>query len=335
MTRALVTGGAGFIGAHLVRGLLAAGHDVAVLDNLSTGSRANLEPVLADVRFVEGDLRDPAALREAMRGAEWVFHQAALPSVPRSVADPLASHEHNATGTLAALVAARDAGVRRFVYAASSSAYGGTPGLPKVETMPARPLSPYAVSKYAGELYCEVFHRLYGLETISLRYFNVFGPMQRPDSPYAAVVPRFLAALLAGEAPVVHGDGRQTRDFTYVDDAVAANLAAAAAPTTDRLAGEVFNVACGEQHSLLDVLGLLGELTGAQVAPRHVEARPGDVRDSLADIGKARRAFGYRPSVGLREGLARTLRWLAERAAGPQAGTAGGEAGRSERGSAR
>lgn len=308
MAKTLVTGGAGFIGSHLVEGLLAAGRDVTVLDNLSTGSIRNLDGLRPRARFVEGDIRDAGTLRPLLAGVEVVFHLAALASVPRSVADPLSSHDHNATGTLAALLAARDSGVRRFIYSASSSAYGDTETLPKVETMPARPRSPYAISKYMGELYAETFHRLYGLETVSLRYFNIFGPRQAPDSPYAAVIPKFVTALLAGEPPVVHGDGRQTRDFTFVANAVAANLGAAFAPP-DRVAGRVFNVGCGDRTSLLDLLGLLRDLTGSRVAPRHVEARAGDVRDSQADIDSARQAFGYEAAVGLREGLARTVAW--------------------------
>ncbi len=311
MAKTLVTGGAGFIGSHLVEGLVAAGHEVVVLDNLSTGARENLDPVRGRVRFVEGDVRDAAALRPLLQGVSWVFHLAALASVPRSVADPFSSHDHNATGTLTILLAARDAGVQRFVYSASSSAYGDTETLPKVETMPARPRSPYAISKYVGELYAETFQRLYGLETVSLRYFNIFGPRQAPDSPYAAVIPKFVTALLGGEPPVVHGDGRQTRDFTFVANAVAANLGAAQAPAA-RVAGQVFNVGCGDRTSLLDLLGELRALIGARVATRHVEPRAGDVRDSQADIEAARRAFGYEPSVGLREGLARTVDWYRE-----------------------
>ncbi len=311
MAKTLVTGGAGFIGSHLVEGLVAAGHEVVVLDNLSTGARENLDPVRGSVRFVEGDVRDAAALRPLLQGVSWVFHLAALASVPRSVADPFSSHDHNATGTLTILLAARDAGVQRFVYSASSSAYGDTETLPKVETMPARPRSPYAISKYVGELYAETFQRLYGLETVSLRYFNIFGPRQAPDSPYAAVIPKFVTALLGGEPPVVHGDGRQTRDFTFVANAVAANLGAAQAPAA-RVAGQVFNVGCGDRTSLLDLLGELRALIGARVAARHVEPRAGDVRDSQADIEAARRAFGYEPSVGLGEGLARTVDWYRE-----------------------
>jgi nucleoside-diphosphate-sugar epimerase len=311
MAKTLVTGGAGFIGSHLVEGLVAAGHEVVVLDNLSTGARENLDPVRGRVRFVEGDVRDAAALRPLLQEVSWVFHLAALASVPRSVADPFSSHDHNATGTLTILLAARDAGVQRLVYSASSSAYGDTDTLPKVETMPARPRSPYAISKYVGELYAETFHRLYGLETVSLRYFNIFGPRQAPDSPYAAVIPKFVTALLGGEPPAIHGDGRQTRDFTFVANAVAANLGAAQAPAA-RVAGQVFNVGCGDRTSLLDLLGELRALIGARVAARHVEPRAGDVRDSQADIEAARRAFGYEPSVGLREGLARTVDWYRE-----------------------
>jgi nucleoside-diphosphate-sugar epimerase len=311
MAKTLVTGGAGFIGSHLVEGLVAAGHEVVVLDNLSTGARENLDPVRGRVRFFEGDVRDAATVRSLLQGVSWVFHLAALASVPRSVADPFSSHDHNATGTLTILLAARDAGVQRFVYSASSSAYGDTETLPKVETMPARPRSPYAISKYVGELYAETFQRLYGLETVSLRYFNIFGPRQAPDSPYAAVIPKFVTALLGGEPPVVHGDGRQTRDFTFVANAVAANLGAAQAPAA-RVAGQVFNVGCGDRTSLLDLLGELRALIGARVAARHVEPRAGDVRDSQADIEAARRAFGYEPSVGLGEGLARTVDWYRE-----------------------
>lgn len=312
VARSLVTGGAGFIGSNLARGLLAAGHAVVVVDNLSTGTRDNLADVAAEIEFVEGDVRDRDLMARLMRGVEWVFHQAALPSVPRSVADPWSSNDHNVNGTLSVLLAARDAGARRVVYAASSSAYGDTPTLPKRESMPATPLSPYAITKYVGELYCEAFHRLYGLETVALRYFNVFGPRQNPNSEYAAVIPKFITALLTGTTPVIHGDGEQTRDFTYIDNVVAANLAAAAAPA-EAVAGRVFNLGCGGRISLNRLLRELRSITGARVEPVHTAPRPGDVRDSEADISRAAEAFGYRPEVGLEEGLRRTVAWFAER----------------------
>lgn len=304
---ALVTGGAGFIGSHLVDRLVRDGWRVRVLDDFSTGRDANLEGALAAVQLVRGDLLDPPTLERAVAGVEVVFHQAAVPSVPRSVAEPLRTHEVNATGTLRVLEAARRAGVRRVVYAASSSAYGDTPELPKVETMPPRPRSPYALQKWAGEAYCALYAELYGLETVSLRYFNVFGPRQDPGSEYAAVVPRFATACLRGEPPVVYGDGEQTRDFTFVADAVQANVRAADAPAAS---GAVVNVAGGRRVSLNELLALLADVTGAQVRPRHEPPRPGDVRDSLADLGRARALLGYEPSVDLREGLRRTVESL-------------------------
>ena len=308
MTRiALVTGGAGFIGSHLVDGLLAGGWRVRLLDDFSSGREANVAHLNGSAELLRGDLRDRALLARALAGAEVVFHQGAVPSVPRSVAEPERTNDVNVTGTLGVLEAARAAGVRRVVFASSSSAYGDTPVLPKVETMPPCPLSPYALQKYAGERYCQLYHRLYGLETVALRYFNVYGPRQNPKSEYAAVIPRFATACLAGQAPVVFGDGEQTRDFTFVADAVAANLLAADAP---RAAGEVVNVAGGRRVSLNELLGEIRTLTGAQVAPRHEAARAGDVRDSLADLGRARELLGYAPRVDLRAGLARTIESL-------------------------
>jgi nucleoside-diphosphate-sugar epimerase len=239
-----------------------------------------------------------------MNGITHVLHQAALSSVPRSVVDPHASHEVNATGTLNLLLAARDAGVARFVYASSSSAYGDSPTQPKVETMATAPLSPYAISKLAGEQYCRVFTTLYGLETVALRYFNVFGPRQDPNSEYAAVVPRFMTAVLGGRAPTIYGDGRQSRDFTYIDNAVDANLKACEAPTA--AVGRAYNIACGKRATLLEMLGLIEKITGRTARPTHEPARPGDVRDSLADIGAARKLLGYEPGVTLEEGLRRT-----------------------------
>jgi nucleoside-diphosphate-sugar epimerase len=301
---ALVTGGAGFIGSHLADGLLAAGWRVWLLDDFSSGRETNVAHLLGNVELLRGDLRDAALLARVLPGVEVVFHQGAVPSVPRSVAEPERTNDVNVTGTLRVLEASRTAGVRRVVFAASSAVYGDTPVLPKVETMPPCPLSPYALQKYAGERYCQLFHRLYGLETVALRYFNVYGPRQDPNSEYAAVIPRFARACLAGEAPLVFGDGEQTRDFTFVGDAVAANLLAADAP---RAAGEVMNVAGGRRVSLNQLLREIRELTHAQVEARYQPARPGDVRDSLADLSRARELLGFEPQVDLRTGLARTI----------------------------
>jgi nucleoside-diphosphate-sugar epimerase len=306
VARNLVTGGAGFIGSAIVRELLARGERPRVLDNFSTGRRENLADVLQRIDLVEGDLRDPAAVAAACQGVDCVFHEAALPSVPRSLERPQDSNDVNVTGTLNLLVAARDAKVRRVVYAGSSSAYGNTPVLPKVETMVPNPLSPYAVAKLAGELYCSVFSRNYGLETVTLRYFNVFGPRQDPTSPYAAVIPKFLRAIARGESPVIHGDGTQSRDFTYVDNVVAANLLAATAPG---VSGEVMNVACGERVTLLDLHAQLCALLGSKLQPCFGPPRAGDVQHSLADIGKARRLLDYAPIVSFVDGLRRLERW--------------------------
>ena len=302
--KVLVTGGGGFIGSHLVTRLLSLGHEVRVVDNFATGRRENLAEVKDRIDLIEGDLRDLHTLRVASEGTAWIFHQAALPSVARSVEDPLLTNAVNVEGTLNVLVAARDAGVRRVVYAASSSAYGDTPTLPKVETMPASPLSPYALQKFASEEYCSLFTRLYGLETVALRYFNVFGPRQDPASPYAAVIPKFIGMLARGESPTVHGDGEQSRDFTYIDNVVDANLLAAESATA---AGEVINVACGERITLNRLLDRLRAILGVDVQAVHDAPRPGDVRHSLADIGKAEKLLGYKPRVGLDEGLRRTI----------------------------
>jgi UDP-glucose 4-epimerase len=310
MTVCLVTGGAGFIGSHLVEALVARGDRVRVLDNFSTGALANLETVLRRVKILEGDITDLAVVRAATAGADVVFHQAALASVPRSVADPLATHRACVDGTLNVLLAARDAGVRRVVYAASSSAYGNTARLPKSEEGPTAPLSPYAVAKLAGEQYCAAFSEVYGLETVRLRYFNVFGPRQAPDSPYAAVIPLFLQALSAGRSPVVHGDGEQSRDFTYVADVVQANLRAA---TAAGVSGRVYNVACGRRTSLLELVGHLNELLGTQIQPTHGPARAGDVRHSQADIERARRELGYEPTTDVAAGLRNCVEWWRQR----------------------
>ncbi|MFA5516684.1 MAG: SDR family oxidoreductase [Desulfuromonadales bacterium] len=307
MAQFLVTGGAGFIGSHIVDELLQRGHTVRVLDNFATGKRENLAHCRERIELVEGDIRDLEMCARACAGIDFVLHQAALGSVPRSVADPLTSHEVNVTGTVKMLIAARDAGVKRFVYAASSSTYGDHPGLPKIEERIGNPLSPYAVTKYADELYARVFGRCYGLETVGLRYFNVFGPRQDPFSQYAAVIPLFVSALLRGAAPTINGDGEQTRDFTFVENAVQANLLACSAPA--EAVGEVFNVACGERTSLNHLYGRLQELLGTRIAPVYGPARAGDVRDSLADIGKAERLLGYRGEMKFDAGLAKSIDW--------------------------
>jgi UDP-glucose 4-epimerase len=307
MSSYLVTGGAGFIGSHIVDALLAEGHRVRVLDNFATGKRENIAHVLDWIKLVEGDVRDLEAVRRAVDGAEYVLHQAALPSVPRSIKDPLTTHKVNATGTLNVLIAARDAGVKRVVYASSSSVYGDAPELPKREDMTPRPKSPYAVSKLAGEHYCRAFWEAYGLETVCLRYFNVFGPRQDPNSQYAAVIPRFISALLNGGEICIYGDGRQTRDFTYAGNVVRANLLAAVAPGA---AGAVCNVACGRQTSLLELVSLLAELTGKRPEPVFEPARPGDVRDSLADLGNTAIRVGYAVTTSLRQGLKETVEWM-------------------------
>jgi len=305
--RYLVTGGAGFIGSHIAETLLKQGESVRVFDNLATGRSSNLGPLqglAGHFEFVQGDLRDSNAVRAAVEGVEVVFHQGALASVPRSIAEPVISLETNIIGTQNVLLAARDAGVRRVVYASSSSVYGDTPVLPKHEEMPTAPMSPYAVQKLTGELLCGVFTRIYGLETVALRYFNVFGPRQDPTSEYAAVIPRFLTALLEKRHPIVFGDGEQTRDFTYIENVVQANLLAATSPAA---VGAAMNIGCGERISLNAVLQTAGELLGMHVHAEYRDPRPGDVRDSLADISRARRLLDYRPKVTFREGLAGTL----------------------------
>jgi UDP-glucose 4-epimerase len=305
-----VTGGAGFIGSHLVDALVARGDEVVVLDNLATGRLENLSDA---ARFIEGDVADEAAVAAAVAGCEVVFHQAALGSVARSVERPLDTDRSNIHGTLAVLEAAYRAGARRVVLASSSSVYGGASQVATAESAPLVPRSPYAVTKLTGEHYARVYRELHGLETVCLRYFNVFGPRQRPDSEYAAVIPLFMDALLTGRDPVVHGDGLQSRDFTFIADTVAANLCAAGAPA-ERCAGRVFNIARGTPATLLDLLDILATELGVTVAPKHTDPRPGDVRNSHADISAARRDLGYEPGVSFREGLARTLAWFGERA---------------------
>jgi UDP-glucose 4-epimerase len=301
----LVTGGAGFIGSHLAEELVRRGERVRVADSLVTGRRSNLDHV-SGIEVLEGDLADLPFARHAVQGVDFVLHQAAIPSVPRSVADPITSNRANVDATLAVLVAARDAGVRRVVFAGSSSAYGDTPTLPKHEDMPNRPLSPYALQKVVGEQYLQMFTKLYGLETVSIRYFNVFGPRQDPSSPYSGVISVFATALLDGRAPTIFGDGEQTRDFTFVTNVVDGVLRACKA---DGASGEIINVATGGRISLNTLFETMRRLIEVDVRPVYVESRPGDVRDSQADISKARRILGYEPTVPFEEGLRRTVEW--------------------------
>jgi UDP-glucose 4-epimerase len=306
----VVTGGGGFIGSHVAERLLREGHDVRVLDNFSSGHRENLLGILDSLELVEGDVQSYERVHNAVRGREIVFHQAALPSVPRSVQDPLTTNASNITGTLNVLLAARDSGVRRVVFASSSSVYGANEELPKREDMRLLPISPYSVSKVASEGYCRSFSAVYGLETVALRYFNVFGPRQDPLSQYAAVIPNFIRACLDGRAPVVFGDGEQSRDFTYVENVVEANLLAMDARGVD---GEAFNIACGEQTTVNQLLEHLQKLTSWDGQPRYEKPRAGDLRASLADVSRAERQLGYRPRVSLAEGLSRTLPYHQER----------------------
>ena len=305
----LITGVAGFIGSYLADALLERGARVVGFDNLVTGKREN---VPHGVDFVVGDLANEEAIARVCQGVDAIFHQAALPSVPRSVKDPRPSHVANLDGTFNLLEAARATGVKRVLYAASSSAYGNQPGFPRVETMKPEPIAPYPVQKLAGEQYMQSYARVYGMETVCLRYFNIFGPRQAPDSPYAGVVAKWAQQMLRGERPVMQGDGLQSRDFTYVANAVSANLKALDAPAA-KVAGRVFNVACGERYSLRELYVTLAELTGYDVAPEMVERRAGDVDTSLGDISAARAAFGYEPAVGFEEGLRRTVAWHRER----------------------
>jgi nucleoside-diphosphate-sugar epimerase len=305
MAHYLVTGGAGFIGSHLAEELVRRGEQVRVVDNLSTGKRQNLAH-LPEVEFMEGDLADLAVARRAVSGVDYVLHQAAIPSVPRSVQDPVTSNRANIDASLNVLVAARDGGVKRLVYAGSSSAYGNTPTLPKVETMATAPLSPYALQKLVAEQYCQMFTRLYGLETVTIRYFNVFGPRQDPSSPYSGVISLFISALCEGRQPKIYGDGEHTRDFTYVANVVDGVLRACTAAAAS---GEVINVATAGRVSLNELFRTVRDLTGATVDPIYAEPRAGDVKDSQADIGKAQRLLGYTPIVSFQEGLDRTVAW--------------------------
>jgi nucleoside-diphosphate-sugar epimerase len=305
MATYLVTGGAGFIGSHLAEELIRRGHRVRIADSLITGKRSNLDH-LPDAEFRQGDLADVEFATEVVQGCDYVLHQAAIPSVPRSVKDPITSNRANVDATLNVLVAARDAGVRRLVFAGSSSAYGNTPTLPKREEMPANPLSPYALQKVIGEQYLQMFTQLYGLETVSTRYFNVFGPRQDPTSPYSGVISVFATALLENRSPTIYGDGGQTRDFTYVANVVDGVLRACEAPGAS---GEVINVATGGRISLNDLFREMRQIVGASVEPTYEAPRQGDVRDSQADISKAARILGYRPIVSFEEGLQRTIEW--------------------------
>jgi UDP-glucose 4-epimerase len=309
--RVLVTGGGGFIGSHLAERLLERGDDVRILDSFATGRRENLAH-LPDVELVEGDVQSFERAHHAVRGCDAVLHQAALPSVPRSIQDPLTTNAVNVTGTLNVLLAARDAGVRRVVYASSSSVYGSNEQLPKREDQQVAPISPYAVSKLAGEGFCRSFTTIYGLECVSLRYFNVFGPRQDPNSQYSAVIPKFIAAALAGRRPTVFGDGEQSRDFTYIDNVIEANLLAL---DSSAGAGEVFNAACGERVSLNGVLQMLSELSGVDLEPDYRPGRAGEVRDSQADVSRIRETFGYDGAITFAEGLKRTFEHTAATAA--------------------
>ncbi len=309
MARYLITGIAGFIGSSIARELLRRGDTVVGIDDFSTGRRENLEG-LSPLDFREASILDEAALRDACRGVDYVFHEAAIPSVPRSVEDPAGTSAVNMNGTLNVLIAARDAGVKRVVYAASSSVYGDTPTLPKIESMNPNPISPYAVAKLTGEYFLQSFHRIYGLETAALRYFNIFGPKQHPSSPYSGVFAKFITAMLEGRTPTIFGDGEQSRDFTYIDNAVHANLLACAAPAAN-VAGKVFNVATGRRVTLNEAYAVLKTLTGFSGEPNYEAERTGDVKHSLADISRAQQAFGYSVQVEFEEGLRRTVQWYA------------------------
>ncbi|MCP2619947.1 SDR family oxidoreductase [Candidatus Aminicenantes bacterium AC-334-K16] len=308
--RCLVTGGAGFIGSHLVEGLLKRGHFVRVVDNFLTGKRENLEDIQDKIDFIEGDIRDFSLCREIIKGIDWVFHQAALPSVPRSVEEPRLSNEINVTGTLNLLTAAHESGVKKFIFASSSSVYGDNPNLPKKEDVLGQPLSPYAVSKRVGELYCQVFYQLYGLSTICLRYFNIFGPRQDPHSQYAAVIPNFINRMLEGKQPVIFGDGHQSRDFTFVANVVEANIRAAEAGGEG---SRIFNIACGQRITILELVTKINEILGKKIQPIFDPPRPGDIEHSYADINLARKYLGYQPVVKFETGLRRTIEWYQQR----------------------
>lgn len=303
--RTLVTGGAGFIGSNIVKELSKQGDDVRVVDNLSTGNLRNIEPFLDRIEFLRGDLSRIEVARKAVEGMDFILHQAAIPSVSRSIANPLASNDANINATLNILLAAKDGGVKKVVYASSSSIYGDSPKLPKEESFPPRPISPYALTKYVGEKYCELFYRIYGLPTISLRYFNVFGPNQDPNSEYAAAIPKFIKAILNDEEPIIYGDGEQSRDFTYVENVVSANILA----LNSNISGEVINIACGKNFSVNQVVSSINRILNKKTKPVYQSQRPGDIKHSLADIKKAKRLLNYEPSVSFEKGLKKTVRW--------------------------
>lgn len=308
MEKYLVTGGAGFIGSNIVKELLSRGFFVRVVDNYATGRRENTEEFYSNenFEFIEGDLMDTEIVKKAVKGVNFVLHQAAVPSVPRSIEDPMRSNNANITATLNALIAARDEGVKKFVYASSSSVYGDNPELPKRENFPIRPISPYALTKYAGERYSQIFWSIYGLPTVCLRYFNVFGPNQNPDSQYSAVIPKFIKCFLKNESPIIFGNGEQSRDFTFVENVVEANLLAANSSEGN---GEVFNIACEGETSLNQLVDLLKEISGKDIKPKYDLGRKGDVPHSKADISKAKKAFGYTPKVEIKEGIIKTFEW--------------------------
>ena len=306
----LVTGGCGFVGSHLVEALVQKGARVRVFDNCSTGKIQNIAHLKDQIELIDGDLRELDTVHQAVEGVDYIFHQGARPSVARSVADPILSNNVNINGTLNLLVAARDAGVKRVVYAASSSAYGNIPTLPRSETLSPQPASPYAITKYVGECYCRVFTQVFGLETVALRYFNIFGPRQDPTSQYSAVIPKFIHAYLHGSSPTIEGDGEQSRDFTYIANAVHANLLACHA---EGVAGEVFNIGCGKQTSINTLANLIGEMMEVDAKPVYTSSRPGDVQHSRADIQKAQRMLGYEPKVDLKTGLRHTIDWFIRR----------------------
>ncbi len=306
MEKFLVTGGAGFIGSNICRKLVSQGCFVRVIDNLLTGKKSNLADIIDKIEFIEADMGDEQKARSAMKGIDVVLHEGALPSVPKSVDNPAATHKHCVDATFTLLMAARDAGIKRFVYAASSSAYGDTPTLPKIETMATNPLSPYAAAKLFGEYYCSVFYKVWGLETISLRYFNVFGPYQDPTSQYAAAIPAFVTLILKDKSPTIYGDGEQSRDFTYIDNVVDANLLAARARRT---AGEVINIACGQAVTINQIVGMINKLVGKNVKPIYAPSRAGDVKHSLADITLARKTIAFNPTISFQQGLEKAIGW--------------------------
>ena len=306
MEKFLVTGGAGFIGSNICKRLVSQDCFVRVVDNLITGKKSNLADVIDKIEFIQADMGDSEVAQSAMKDIDVVLHEGALPSVPVSIDNPAATHKHCVDATFTLLLAARDAGIKRFVYAASSSAYGDAPTSPKVETMPASPLSPYAVAKLTGEYYCSVFYKIFGLETVSLRYFNVFGPYQDPASQYAAAIPAFVTAILKDESPIIYGDGEQSRDFTYIDNVVDANLLAARARQTK---GEVVNIACGQAVTVNEIIDMINELLGKNVRPKYTAPRPGDVKHSLADISAAEKLIDYKPKVSFNNGLRLAIDW--------------------------